>query len=51
MISLKKGPKPATKKEEVKNLPFGKRVYEFFKSIGVALVAVIILNSFVIQSF
>lgn len=51
MISLKKGPKPATKKEEVKNLPFGTRVYEFFKSIGVALIAVIILNSFVIQSF
>ncbi|MDH7514296.1 MAG: signal peptidase I [Bacteroidota bacterium] len=39
--SKKKAPPP----------PLGKRVYEFFKSITIALLAVIVLNSFVVQSF
>lgn len=51
MLTLKKDPKSAPSKKEVKKLPLGKRVLELFKSIGFALVAVIILNSFAVQSF
>ncbi|MBI5646105.1 MAG: signal peptidase I [Ignavibacteriae bacterium] len=53
MLKLKdsKAAPSKDKKPAAPPLPLGKRVWEFFKSIFVALAAVIVLNSFVVQSF
>ena len=53
MLKLKdqKNASPKDKKPAGPPPPLGRRVWEFFKSIVVALAAVIVLNSFVVQSF